>query len=250
MEHEEPQVEEADGRDGGDDANRLPTIAGATTPRTQPKSQKNGADDVAFLSARLRKLRYEEQKEWKHLESARRALELTETARKRRFEAEELRQQKLKEQKEAETRQRQALQENREAQRHALFLSRSKMSLERRKKCSDQRAESQYNQAAVRDEREARLYHHMDKHDLVMEMKEKSLAKREAFHESVAGSARRQRADNEEQISQERAKNVAAAAAMLTEEAQIMHRLQQLKEATRTTMDCLNNTVRSQTPRK
>ncbi|CUG91358.1 Hypothetical protein, putative [Bodo saltans] len=198
------------------------------------RSTRTAEGDVQFLQRRVQKLKAEEEHVWKKLESARELREKSESARQRRQEEAEARASQKQRLLDEQARERARLHDERDAHRHSLFLARSKLAMQKRERSSRLRTESRelsQERIAKHNAHDKNAAHH---HQLIVDMHVRALQSRNEQHQSQQREAVVLREKQHQQVS--------LAASLLTEEAQIIHRLQQIK---RETTSVLSGTVSS-----
>lgn len=209
------------------------------------RSARAAECDVQFLQRRVQKLRAEEEHVWKKLESAREQKEKAEAARlrhQREHEARVAHKQRLVDE---QSRERARLHDERDAQRHSLFLARSKLAMQRREQSSMVRRESrelskEREQHEVANSKTVAL-----NHQLIMDMHQRVVASRNQSHESLQRQREQLHESETLRLRDKQNQHVSDAATLLTEEAQLIHRLQQIK---RETTSVLSATASSSTP--
>lgn len=217
-------------------------VAAAASPERLPRlrdartQNKMAEDDVNFLRQRVLKLRMEEERLWRQLDLARKKKEVCISEQSHRREQDQLlseqRQRELREQAEERVR----LHEIRDAQRHALFLARSHLALQRRENCSELRSESRY----LRDERNRRM-REMEaqaaaRHAKIQEMKQRAAAAKQERHQQIMHTSHAVREVQVQQLQHEHQQNVHTAADLLTEEAQLLLRINRIKGETQSVL--------------
>lgn len=211
------------------------------------RSTRAAEYDVQFLQRRVQKLKAEENHVWKKLETARQLKEKIDDTRARRQEEAEVRAAKRQQMLDVQSRERARLHDERDARRHSLFLARSKLAVDRRDRSARVRSESS-ELARKRGEYESAIAQQTAlHHQLIVDMQHRALSSRAQRHESHQRN-REQHQESEANILKERQdQHVKLAASLLTEEAQIIHRLQQIKRETTSVMSAVSTTP---SPRK
>lgn len=206
------------------------------------RSTRTAEGDVQFLQRRVQKLKAEEEHVWKKLESAREQREKSESARQRRQEEAEARASQKQRLLDEQARERARLHDERDAHRHSLFLARSKLAMQKRERSSRLRTESRelsQERIAKHNAHDKNAAHH---HQLIVDMHVRALQSRNEQHQSQQRSREHLHESEAVVLREKQHQQVSLAASLLTEEAQIIHRLQQIK---RETTSVLSGTVSS-----
>jgi hypothetical protein len=229
----------------GDQGEQLPRLIAGLR-----RSARAAECDVQFLQRRVEKLKSEEEHVWKKLESARVQREKAEVARMRRQEEAEARASQKQRLVDEQARERARLHDERDAHRHSLFLARSKLAMQRRERSSRLRSESR----ELSQERVAKHSAHEKNaalnHQLIVDMHQRTISSRNEKHESQQRN-REQLHESEALVLRERQyQHVSLAASLLTQEAQIIHRLQQIKRETSSVLSATASSGATPSPRK
>ena len=190
---------------------------------SQLKEQhRESCDDVKFLSQRIARLRREEERiqreqmlhaaRQEKIDSVREYRLREETEKKNRLEAAEIQSAHM----------RRRLQEEKDSQRHAVFVAKAKVVVDRRERCAEVKREISRSLGERQKEHEEERSGSARRCQVIREMERSS-------HTSPRRQVQRDLSAELQRLQQERDENVKAAARLVTEQAQLLHRLRLLK---------------------
>jgi hypothetical protein len=228
--------------EGDDNGEHLPSLVAGLR-----RSTRAAEGDVLFLQRRVQKLRAEEAHVWRRLETARQLREKVDATRARRQEEAEWRAAQRQRELDCQSRERARLHDERDAHRHSLFLARSKLAMDRRELSARVRSESQ-ELAKQRIAQLSASTHHAEHHrQLIADMRQRTMTSRAQRSEHRQRNTEQSHEQEAEALRNRHEQHVKVAASLLTEEAQIIHRLQQIKRETTSVLSSVSSTP---SPRK
>ena len=189
------------------------------------EEHRESCDDVKFLSQRIAKLRREEEKIHREQMIQNTKQQKIEAVREARLREEAEKKHRLEDSEIQHAHMRRRLQEEKDSQRHAVFVAKAKVVVDRRERCADVKREItrslQERQFEVEDEKSssARRCHEIRQRERSASVN----TPRRQLQRDVEEEARR--------LQQERDENIKTAARLVTEQAQLLHRLRLLKPA-------------------
>jgi hypothetical protein len=193
------------------------------------EEHRESCEDVKFLSQRIARLRREEERVLKEQELQQAHNEKMEAARqeRRRREAEKKQRSEEEEIQHALTRRR--LQEEKDSQRHAVFVAKAKVVVDRRERCADVKREISRSLSLRREADDMSRDHTIRRHDEIRGFERSVSESRQNTPRRTQQKVTRDAEEEARRLQRERDENIREAARLVTEQAQILHRLRLLK---------------------